>query len=294
MDQDTADSGGAFTPAPLDDILRRDADAEAPNPTAGQPVETEPTPPPAETGVTDKTEPGARDPETGRFVAKEAEPETGSPPAEQKPPPQFVPAAVLAEERRKWQAKVRELEARVAQPAPVAAPVQQQPTAPAVPLPDLMFQDPDRFVAELTRRQEDAILQTRIATSQAVAQREPDYADAEAALEAYARSSAQAAAEVAQNLRSHPAPAMWALEAGRHLLRQQKWAPIAQQHADPEAFIEAEIARRMAARTAPAPASSNAPPPKLPGTLADARSAGSRTSAQTPTVTPLEEIVRFR
>lgn len=270
MEQDNAEtSGGGFAPTPMTDIL---------TPRAAEPPPQEVAPAPEATGEA-PAQPKPEQPRAsdGKFAPKEAQAEAAPPAAKQDAQaPTLVPVSVAQEERKKRQAleaRVKELEAKLA-PAPVAP---QQPAPPAVPLTDLMFQDPERFVQTLRQQQEEALIQTRLATSEAIARQQPDYDDAEAALTAYAQSSPQAAAEVAQALRSHPAPAMWAYQAGKQLLSQQRWAPVMQQHGDPEAFINAEVERRLAERAAQAaPAPSSVP---LPQSLASARSAGPRNPA---------------
>lgn len=297
MEQDTATSGGAFVPASLEDILRPDQTERDATP-AGQPAEA--SPPPEQSGETGEAaqatpaESAPRDPETGRFAPKQPEEPTAEagPPPVANEPQKSVPLSAVLEERKKRQALEAELAAFRAAQQPQAAP--QQPAAPQVPLTDLMFQNPEQFVQALQQRQEEALLQTRIATSEAIARQQADYDAAEQALTAYAQSSPRAAAEVAQALRSHPAPAMWAYQAGKHLLAQSKWAPVMQQHSDPDAWINAEVERRLAARQSAAPASSSAPSPRLPGTLADVRSSGTRAAAQAQTYTPLDEIARFK
>lgn len=288
MEQDTANSGGAFVPAPLEDILSRDPpDNEAQS--GGQPERAEMIPQAAETGEAAQATPDAeanRDPETGRFAPKQPEQptaETGPPPGANDPQ-KMVPLSVVLEERKKRQAFEAELAAYRAQQQPPAPQQPQQPAAPQVPIEELIFQDPKAFVATMQRQQEEALLQTRIAASEAIARQKPDYEAAEQALTAYAQSSPRAAAEVAQALRSHALPAVWAYEAGKQLLAQRPEAI--------EARIAAEVERRIAER-APAPVSSSAPP-RLPGTLADVRSAGPRASAQAQTFTPLDDIARFK
>lgn len=305
MEQDAT----GFTPKPFEELLRPDAGATRETEPAGRQEPIAPAPEASrETGeataAPEAKDERPRDPATGKFLPKAADAPTqdaaGSPPAEQQAqPPQHVPASVLVEERRKWQAKVRELEARLSAPPPVPQPAMpQQPAQPQVPLTDMLFQNPEQFVQTLAQRQEEALLQTRLATSEAIARQQPDYSDAEAALEAYARSSPQAAAEVAQMLRQHPAPAMWAYQAGKHLLAQQRWQPVMQQHPDPDAFINAEVERRLVERmqqrpAAPAPSSVPQPPP--PASLASVRSAGPRNGAGTWTgPTPIGNVLGRR
>ena len=287
MEQDTANSGEGFAPASWDTILRSEPASQAPAPAPEPKPAPEPMAAP-ETG--EKTAEASRsdrprDPH-GRFAPKSDEtpkPEAAPPAAApQNQPPQSVPVSAVQEERRKRQALERELQdlrAKLATPQP-ATQQPAQPQAPQVPLPDLMFQDPAAFVQTLEQRMEQRALETRIATSEAIARQQPDYSDAEEALTAYAQSSPQAAQEVAQALRSHPAPAMWAYQAGKQLLAQQRWAPVMQQHTDPEAWIASEVERRIAERMqhqpAPTPAPSAAPPPP---SLASVRSAGPRSGA---------------
>lgn len=285
MDQDTA-TGGGFVPTAIEDLLRPDAGAARNVEPAGRQEPEAPAPEASrETGEAIAA-PEAKDERprdaSGKFIPKAADaPQeaAGSPPAEQQTqPPQHVPASVLVEERKKWQAKVRELETRLS--APPVPQMPPQPATPPVPLQDLLFQDPERFVATLTQQHEEALMQTRIAASEAVARQQPDYDAAEQALEAYAASSPAARMVVARTLRAHPAPAMWAYQAGKHLLAQQKWAPVVSQHSDPEAYIAAEVERRMAAQraAAPTPAPSSVPQPP-PASLASVRSAGPRNGA---------------
>lgn len=270
MEQDNAEtSGGGFAPTPMTDILAPRA-AEPPPPQEAAPAPEATGEAPAQTKP---EQPRASD---GKFAPKEAQADAAPPAAKQDAQaPTLVPVSVAQEERRKRQALERELAELRAKMAPAPA-APQQPAPPAVPLTDLMFQDPERFVQTLRQQQEEALIQTRLATSEAIARQQPDYDDAEAELTAYAQSSPQAAAEVAQALRSHPAPAMWAYQAGKQLLSQQRWAPVMQQHGDPEAFINAEVERRYAERVASAPAPSSVP---LPQSLASARAAGPRNPA---------------
>lgn len=267
------ESEGGFVAKPFDDILRED-DGDAPTrEPAGRP-EPVAAPEPVATGeAADAAEAKPKDDrprdDAGRFAPKAAEaPQqaAGSPPAAQNGPPQSVPASVLVEERRKWQARVRELEAQLTAPRP--APQQQPAPAPEPPPEELLFQDPARFVQSLRQQQEEALLATRLETSAAIARQQPDYEQAEAALAEYAQSSPAAAREVAQALRAHPAPALWAYQVGKKLLEQRPESI--------EARINAEVERRLAERMQQQPAPSPAPPPP-PASLASVRSAAPRT-----------------
>lgn len=264
----------AFVPRAFDDILRDEGDEAPQREPAGRPEPVAEAAAPVETGETPaKTDdkPKADQPrdDAGRFAPKAAEASqaTGTPPAQQNAPPQSVPTSALLEERRKRQAleqQLREMQARMAPPAPA---MPQAPQQPEVPPEELIFQDPRRFVQTLQQQTEEALLATRLETSVAIARQNPDYADAEAALTAYAQSSPAAAQEVAKVLRSHPAPALWAYQAGKQLLAQRPEAI--------EARINAEVERRLAERAAAQPAPSSAPPPP-PASLASARSAAPR------------------
>lgn len=281
MEQDNAEtSGGGFVPKPMDDILSSREPAPAPEPSRPEPV-AQPVETKGETPAEAPKDDRPRD-ASGKFLPKAETDEAATPAAKPEgQQPTTVPVSALQEERRKRQALEKQLaewQAKQAAPPPVAAPQPPAPQQPQVPLSDLMFQDPNAFVQTLQRQQKEDLLQTRIATSEAIARQQfTDYADAEQALTAYAQSSPQAAAEVAQALGNHPAPAMWAYQAGKQLLAQQRWQPIIQQHGDPEAFIAAEVERRLAERqqSAPQPAPVAAPPQSL----VSARSAGPRNAA---------------
>jgi hypothetical protein len=272
---------------PLNDVFGRSEPAVQAREPEGQPEPAIVPQAQPETGDEPKVE-QPRD-ERGKFAPKQ----NAAPPAEKDPEQGRI--AALKAERDKRQALERELqELRARMAAPPAQPVQQaprQPATPPVPLADLMFQDPEKFVAALQQRQEEQLLTTRIATSEAMARQQPDYDAAEQALTAYAQSSPQAEEEVRAKLRSHPAPAMWAYQAGKHLLSQQRWQPIMQQHSDPEAYIAAEVERRLQERQAEQQPVTQAPaPPRLPTSLATTRAAGPRTGPGWAGPTPLNNV----
>lgn len=291
MEQDTENtSGGGFVPAPMTDILRSEPSA-APTEPAGRP---EPEAAPAAA-----SEPGEKPAEApkdgqprqpdGKFAPKDATQGAGPPPAEQKEPPQTVPLSAVLEERKKRQAleaRLRELEA---QRAPSQPPANAPSTAPEVPLEDLMFQDPQRFLQAIQKPFEERLVETRIVMSEQVARQQPDYEQAESALMAYLDSNPAAKAQAAQIVRSHPAPALWALEQGRAVLAQQKWGQVIQQYGSPEAYAEA----LRASQPAPVPAPSAAPSPAVPpASLASVRSAAPRSGAAPWTgPTPLSAIL---
>ena len=292
MEQDNATSGGGdFSPTPFGEILRDEAPA-TPTETAGR---QEPTAEaaPVETGespvdLTKDTRP--RD-EQGRFAPKgEDQPATGSPPAEQKPP-QMAPVAAVLEERKKRQeveARLRDLEARLAAPQRPAQPP-AAPAAPEVPLEDLMFQDPQRFIAALREPMNAELARTRLALSETVARQQPDWQEAEAAIVQLAQSNPEAHAFIRNMLETHEAPAMWALAEGRKLLSEQRWGSVIQQYGSPEAYLAAQQQSAPAALPVPSPSA----PPTPPGSLASVRSAGPRTAAWGGP-TPFSEILRDR
>lgn len=293
MEQDTdTTTGGGFVPAPMTEILRSEPSA-APTEPAGRP-EPEAAPTAAsEPGEKPAEAPRAEQPRQsdGKFAPKDAAAQgAGPPPAEQKEPPQTVPLSAVLEERKKRQAleaRLRELEARAA-PSQPPAPVPQ--AAPEVPLEDLMFQDPQRFLQAIQKPFEERLVETRIVMSEQVARQQPDYEQAESALMAYLESNPAAKAQAAQIVRSHPAPALWALEQGRAVLAQQKWGQVIQQYGSPEAYAEA----LRASQPAPAPAQPVASPSPAvpPASLASVRSAAPRSGAAPWTgPTPLSAIL---
>lgn len=277
MEQDTtAPEGAAFEPRPMNDILRSDAPARDTEPAGRQATEPPPAAP-AETGDKPDAQPKGERPrdDAGRFAPKADAPKDNGPPPEPKQDaPQTVPVAAVLEERKKRQAveaRLKELEARLAAPpAPAAAP--PPPAAPEVPLTDLMFQDPERFIQAVRAPVEDQLVQTRIALSEQVARQQPDYAEAEEALVRYAQGDPEVLRVVQHALRTHPTPALWALEQGRQLIAQQKWGSVIQQYGSPEAYLAAQ-------QPPPAPQPASPPPPAPPASLASVRSAGPRSGA---------------
>lgn len=284
------DSGGGFAPPSIEDVFGRRGTAPEPKAEGGQPEPQAPPPAAPETGEKPPAEqkPQPNRDEAGRFAPKQGEQQAGPPP--EKHEPQNAPIAALKDERAKRQRAEQEAErlraqlaafqqqqARPAPPTP-AQPVAQQPQQQA---PQDFWADPEAFVKgvreQAVSEAEERMFQTRLALSEAVARREPDYEEAERALEAFAATSPDARAEIAKTLRTHPAPAMWALQAGRQLIAAQRWTPVMQQHSDPEAYINAEVERRLQERmaaTPPQPAPSALP--NLPVSLAGARNTAPR------------------
>lgn len=270
---DTNAESAAFEPRSLDAILRPDSAPSREEP-AGRPEPTEAAPTTDNTG--EKPAPQAERPrdDAGRFAPKGEQ--QGAPPVPEQSAPQLVPVSAVLEERKKRQAleaRLREMEAaRQAPPSPPQMP--PQPAQPEVPLSDLMFQDPDRFIQAVRAPIEEQLVATRIAMSEQVARQQPDYSDAEAALVAYVEANPAVRPHVAKALREHPAPAMWALEQGRMLLAQQRWGQVIQQYGSPDAYLAAM--QQQAPQPQPASTAPAAPPP---ASLASVRSAGPRTAA---------------
>lgn len=293
QDSDTQSSGGGeFTPTSLGDILRdgasrterEPAGRQEPLPTEAAPVET------GESPAAPPTDARPRD-ESGRFASKEAPPETGPPPAEQTAP-QTVPMAAMLEERKKrqaYEARIRELEARISAPAPVQ---QHQQPAPDIPMEDLMFQDPQRFVEAIRAPFEAQLAQTRLAMSERVARQQPDYDAAVEALVHYAEANPQARGIISQTLNSHPDPAGWGYEQGRAILAQQRWGAVTQQYGSPEAYLAAQAQQQTAQQPVAQPAVPS--PPTPPGSLASVRSAGPRGAPVWNGPTPLSAILGRR
>lgn len=290
MDQDNTGNAAAEGLTALSDILSPAEPVEQHAEQAGQ-AEPQAAPQPEPEKGEEQTDEQPRD-ERGKFAPKPA-----APPAAKKDAEAGIAAAAQAE-RQKRQAlerEIAELRAKLAAPpAPPAQQAPQQPATPSVPLTDMLFQDPDGFVRQVQQSQEQALRETRIALSEAmVRQQFPDYPDAEAALERYALSSPAAREEVARLLNSHPAPAMVAYQAGKHLLAQQQWQPLMQQHKTPDAFIAAEVERRVQERLAEQAQQSvpTSPAPRLPTSLAGARASQGRSASNYAGPPDLSEIL---
>ena len=292
MDQETtAPEGAAFEPRPMTDILR-DAPAAPAKEPAGRPEPAAASPEPVETGDKPDAQPAAgrsRD-DAGRFAPKADAPDNGPPPEPKQDAPQTVPVAAVLEERKKRQAlerQLQELQARITAP-----PAPQQPPQPAaqpdVPLEDLIFQDPQRFIQAVRAPLEDELVRTRLAMSEANARRESDFDEATNAFAQYVEANPQIKGAIAGQLRSHPDPARWALEQGRALIAQERWGQVIQQYGSPEAYIAAQRPSQ------PAPVAPPSAPPAPPASLASVRSAGPRGVPTWSGPTPLSSIVGTR
>lgn len=291
MDQEQGNAP-AEEPRALSDILTRQEPAERQAEPAGQPEPQDAAPQP-ETGEEPRQEQPRDD--AGKFAPKAA-----VPPAAEKTPEHGLTTALKAEraKRQELEREIADIRARLTAPqAPPAQQQQQAPATPPTPLPDLLFQDPERFVQTFEQRQQSALLETRIAISEAGARQQyADYEQALAALDAYARSGARQQAEVAQLTSTDPAPAYAAYRAGKALLAQQRWQPVMQQHGDPDAFIAAEVERRVAERIAQQPEQPDPinPAPRLPTSLAGARASGPRSGPAWNGPPPLDAILGQR
>jgi len=273
-------------PTPLGDIFGRHEPVERAAAPEGQPA-TPPEPPPTpETG--EEPKPGQPRDERGQFAPKPPV----APPATREEDGRIAAVKAEREKRQAVERELADLRAKLAAPPapPAVQQPPQQPAPPPVPLEELLFQDPARFIQTFHERQEEALLQTRLATSYAVARQFEGYDEAEAAVAAYAQSGTKQANEIAAELRSHPSPAVRTYEIGKHLLAQQRWQPILQKHQDPESFIAAEVERRMQERQQPAQPVAPAPAPRLPTSLASATSVAPRSGPGWGGPTPLSNV----
>lgn len=285
MEQETTRESGqveALAPLPMDAILRGETRPEPRAETDRQPVEAKAPETVAPKGEPAKAEASSERDESGRFKAKEQQ--DAAPPAAEKEADR-VPLTALKEERGKRQA----LEAELARARQFIEQVQrQQQVAPQPPAPQpqqqdhlgALLDDPSQFVGQQVRQAvqtvEQQAFQRHIAMSRSfVAAQAADYEQAEAALNEYVARNPQFGPHVGQALRNHPNPAQWALEQGRALLRQQRWAEVMAAHADPDAFV----ASRAPARPEIEERDELPPSRSLPVSLASARSAGAPRSA---------------
>lgn len=293
MEQETtAPEGAAFEPRPMTDILR-DAPAAPAKEPAGRPEPVAAPPEPVETGEKPDAQPTAERPrdEAGRFAPKAGAPDTGPPPEAKQDAPQSVPIAAVLEERKKRQAlerQLQELQARMtAPPAPPQMP--HQPAEPDIPIEDLMFSAPDKFVERVQAPLRKQVADMQLLVGEMIARQQPDYAAAEQAVFEMLDADPQAKAQVAAFVQANPMQApQWVLHKGRELLAQKQWGPVIQQYGSPEAFIAAQRPSQ------PAPVAQPSAPPAPPASLASIRSAGPRTAPAWSGPTPLRNILGTR
>jgi hypothetical protein len=269
----------------LDSILN-DSEPTAPEavePAPETPTEAVETPP--ETAEEPK---GPVRDDKGRFAPK-GEADGVSPTPENEPP--LDHAAILGERRRRQEAEARlkELEARIAsfqQPQP---PVAQQPQAQTPQFDEeLYWQNPQAFLGNFANRIRQSILQEvrssaptliqeqLLDRSEALARaRYEDYNDAQAAF----RNAAMVNPQLRDRLLTQADPAEFAYQEGKRLLEIANYGST-------NDYIEAEVAKRLAAQQ---PASA----PVIPMSLADAPASGPMGNAP-PRPMPLNDILGKR
>jgi hypothetical protein len=230
--------------------------------------ETQPEP------VAQAPEPEAEEPkgpvrdEKGRFAPK-GEKDEGASPAPQSEPP-LDHAAILGERRRRQEAeaRIRELEAQIARPAPQVP--QSQPPVQAAPFEfneDLYWSNPQQFLAtfsqhirqEVMREVPNIVTATTLDRAEAAARAR--YEDYDGARDAFYQ-AAVVNPQLAQKALIQPDPAEFAYQEGKRLLEMANYGST-------NDYIEAEVARRLAdAQKAPTAA------PVIPTSLADAPASG--------------------
>jgi uncharacterized small protein (DUF1192 family) len=298
MDQDTAEGRGGLMPAPLFGDAARPAPVETtPSEPAGRQETNAPSETAGETGESRNppdTKEGPRRDAAGRFAPKVdgAQEAAGSPPVQQQETPQSVPVSVHVAERKKLQERIAALEAQIARQSPQQAMPQGQPAPPRQPIQpppaDLMFSDPDRYHAGMIQYQHSlaAAMQAQwqmqqFAQAEAFARRQwPDFDEVLEVLEQERARNPAFGQTLALELSRSPDPAGVAYQRGKELLARQRWQPIMQEHSDPEAFIAAEVERRLAERVQQ-PASSSSSSALPPASLASVRSVGAPRAVNT-------------
>lgn len=223
-----------------------------------------------------------RDPETGQFAKKAAEPDAA--PQEQKPdagattvaaqPAPVVAAPVAASQQEQMTPKElaflkaaqdernkrQELERRI------AAMEAQKPAEPA----KTFWDDPEAALAKQKQDMDGIVIQTRMATAEAIARsKHPDFDEKVAAFQTVL----QQAPGVYQQWLSSPDPAEFAFSLGKNHLELQAVGSIdglrAQIQKDTEARVRAQVEAELKAKYEKAAADRAA----LPGSLSDARGA---------------------
>lgn len=201
-----------------------------------------------------------RDPDTGRLVPlNELKTERTK---RQEEARLRVEADKRAEEaERRYHALMQRLEQQ-----PPQAPQQQQ--APQPPPPD-PFTDPEAYAQWRDLQIENRLFATRVHMSERIMRAEkPDYDVAKDAFYQAARRNQQLRVQLSE----HPFPAEFAYQVGSRMLQLKE---IGDDPAAYRARIEKEAREKVLAELKSGkPANGNAPPPRFPGTLADATSAG--------------------
>lgn len=248
---------------------------------AAEPIETPAAPEPQPEAVAEAPEPVAEQPETGqprdekgRFAPK-GEKEEGASPAPANEPP-LDHAAVLGERRRRQEAeaRLREMEARLAsfqQPQPhVQQPMAQQPPAAIEFNEDLYWSNPQQFLAGFAQQIKNGVLQevqsivpqivTGTTLDRAEAAARARHEDYDGARDAFYQAAIVNQA-LAQKAMAQADPAEFAYQEGKRLLEMANYGSTNE-------YIEAEVARRLAEAQPAQPA------PVIPVSLADAPAAG--------------------
>jgi hypothetical protein len=298
MNQDIAEGDGGFVPSPLfGDAARPEPVETTPSEPAGRQETSAPRETAGETGDSRQqpdTTAGPNRDAAGRFAPKVdgAQEAAGSPPVPQQETPQHVPVSVHVAERKKLQERIAALEAQIARQPPQQAMPQGQPAQPRPPIQpppaDLMFSDPDRYHAGMIQYQHSIAAamqaqwqQQQFAQAEAYARRQwPDFDEVLEVVEQERARDPAFRQTLAMELLRSPDPAGVAYQRGKELLARQRWQPVMQQHGDPEAFIAAEVERRLAERgQQPAHSSSSTTLP--PASLASVRSVGAPRAVNT-------------
>lgn len=193
-------------------------------------------------------------------IQPEGEPAT--PPVAQAEEPRHIPITALLDEREKRQAKEREAEELRRKLAEYEA--RQQPVAP----PPDVFTDPDQRFSYERQQVQGAIIGVKMQQSRFLAERDFSPEEVNAAVEWF-----NDYPELSHKMINHPSPFHAAVETYRRFKAAEKVGP------DPDAFINAEVERRLAERlAAAAPAQVQPPRPAAPASLATAPAVGRATS----------------
>jgi len=175
---------------------------------------------------------------------------------------------------------------------------QPQPQAPQQPQPPQeapnLWDDPDKYVEHRLQEALAPVQQAMLANARMAAEayHKPETVkEAEAAFNA-AAASGQMDPELHRRINSSPNPFHAAVQWHQQIQRQQAFSRFGD---DPEAAIEAEVQRRLAARgTQPAQPSPQQPGSPMPSSFAASPSAGGRAAPQWGGPKPLSEIMGGR